>query len=309
MEMNLSNEGCIVLESPYLRVVVDPGNGGKIRSMRSLRTGREFFYQDSRRTFDAGRGYSYHDIGGMDECFPSVAQCRGRLGDGATYDYPDHGYLWSCAWEVEDVGALEASLSCVIPALHCSFRRRCVLESDRTLLLEYTVVSRNTQAIPFVYSAHPLLAADERTTVHFPSDAARAYVAGANTGAAVGSWMSLADPLPAEVGGPFQLQRRTVVKLFTERLTTGWAAVSYPDSGERLTFTFDPDKLPHLGYLSCQGNDNLGDGHFTNEFLLAFEPTTGIGDDLDTNLRTNTMQWLAPGDSWSFWLRISVEDL
>ncbi len=306
--MGISEDG-LVLESAKLRAVVEPGNGAKIRSLRSLRSGKEFFYQDSRRSFDGSKGYSYHDIGGMDECFPAVAACRGQLDTGETYDYPDHGCLWERAWVVADANSRGVTLSCTIPELCCTVRRRSYFETDETLRLEYEIVSHNTQMIPFVYSAHPLLAADEQTVIHFPADAASAYVAGANTGVAVGTWMSLSGPQPAAVIGPFRLEHRTVVKLFTEKLTTGWAAVAYPDSGERLTFTFDPEKLPHLGYLSCQGNDNLGDGHFTGEFLLAFEPTTGIGDELGTNIRTNTLKQLQPGATFSFWIRITVEDI
>jgi galactose mutarotase-like enzyme len=302
-------EHCVSLESAKLRALIEPGNGAKIRSLTSLRTGKEFFYQDSRRSFDGTKGYSYHDIGGMDECFPSVALCAGRTEAGAQYDYPDHGYLWQRAWDVLDVAPRRLALMCAIPELGCTFERTCVFETDETLRLDYRIANHGAQAVPFVYSAHPLLAADERTTVHFPPGAERAYVAGANTGLTTGSWITLPGPQPADVVGPFSLNRHTVVKLFTDKLTTGQAAVSYPDSGERLTFTFDPHKLPHLGYLSCQGNDNLGDGHFVGEYLLAFEPTTGIGDDLETNIRRNTLAILEPGASFSFWIRITIEDI
>lgn len=38
-------ETCIALESGKLRALIEPGNGAKIRSLVSLRTGKEFFYQ------------------------------------------------------------------------------------------------------------------------------------------------------------------------------------------------------------------------------------------------------------------------
>lgn len=293
---------CIVLESKTLRVLIDLDQGAKIRSLVSLRTGKEFFYQDSRRTFDSGKGYSYHDIGGMDECFPAVAACRGRTRSGQLYDYPDHGYLWQTPWEVVTAEP-HLTLSCFMPSLNCTFMRQCHFETDKTLLLNYRVTNLGIDGIPFVYSAHPLLAADEQTQIQFPHSARRAYVAGQTPD----PWIDLPGPRPELITGPFCLDRHSAVKLYTEALTAGDAVVTYPDSGERLRIDFDTEKLPHLGYLSCQGNDNLGDGHFTREFLLAFEPTTGIGDDLETTIQTGTLKVLAPGSTYTFWIRITVE--
>ena len=73
--------------------------------------------------------------------------------------------------------------------------------------------------------------------------------------------------------------------------------------------TTTADALPYLGLLVQQGYDSLGDGHFGGECLLAFEPTTGIGDDIPTCIRTNTQVVLPAGSDWSFWIRISVERL
>jgi hypothetical protein len=47
-----ASESLITLESPRLLVRIDAANGGKVRSLQSRRTGKEFFYQDSRRAFD-----------------------------------------------------------------------------------------------------------------------------------------------------------------------------------------------------------------------------------------------------------------
>ena len=60
--------------------------------------------------------------------------------------------------------------------------------------------------------------------------------------------------------------------------------------------------------MNRRGNyDSLGDGHFAGEFLLAVEPTTGIGDDIPTCVRTDTLNVLAPGGALSFWIRIARE--
>jgi hypothetical protein len=302
--------GSPTLVSRHLRLKVDPAAGGKLRSLVSLRTGHEFLYQDTRAAFDGSKGYSFHDISGWDECFPTVAACRGCTSAGDAYDCADHGLLWQDAWEVRETGgALE--MACDVATLGCSFARRCAFEADDTLRLDYRIVNRGDRPIPFVYSAHPLLAADATTRVVFAAGMTRAfnYLAADNFGLANGAWFDLPGPNPADLTGPYRPERRTFIKLFSDRLTEGRCAVEYPDRGERLVMTFDVQALPHVGFLAQQGYDGLGDGHFANEVLLAFEPTTGIGDDIPTSVLTGTSRVLPPGAEFAFWIRVTIEPM
>jgi len=302
-------ENLVTLSSRRLRLTVDPAAGGKLRSLVSLRSGQEFLYQDRRQAFDGRKGYSSHDIGGWDECFPTVAACRGRTPEGMDYDYADHGVLWQGAWQVRECGgALDMTAA---PSLGASFSRRCAFESDDTLRLDYRIVNRGDRPTPFVYSAHPLLAANEQTRVVFPAGLTRAfnYVAADNFGLANGAWFDLPGPNPSGLAGPFRPKHRTFIKLFSDRLTEGRCAVEYPDRDERLVMTFDVEALPYVGFLAQQGYDGLGDGHFANEILLAFEPTTGIGDDITTSVLTGTSRILPPGAEFAFWIRVTIEPL
>jgi len=302
--------GMLVLESRLLTLVAEPGHGGKLCSLVSRRTGCELFYRDRRTVFDASRGYSHHDIGGFDECFPTVAACRGRTDDGDDYDHPDHGLLWQRPWEARVTGgALE--MSCALPSLGCEFHRRCSFASDAELLLEYRILNTGSRRVPFVYSAHPLLAADERTRVSLPAGMRRTFVwrAADTFGAADEAWFDLPGARPADITGPFRLERRTFVKMFSDRLSEGRASVAHPATGDRLILTFDTRALPHLGFLASQGHDSLGDGHFAGEFLLALEPTTGVGDDIPTGRGRGVPQVLLPGEERRFWIRLAVESM
>lgn len=298
----------VALSTPALRLEADPTCGGKLRSLVSLRSGREYFYQDTRPAFDGTKGYSYHDISGFDECFPTVAACRGRTPAGEMYDYADHGSLWQQAWEVREEGST-LEMTGEASDVNCTFSRRCSFPAEDTLRLDYRIRSFGRAPVPFVYSAHPLLAANEHTRVVLPPEMTRAfcYVAAPNSGLSDGAWFDLPCALQQDLVGPFSLCRRTFVKLFSDHLQEGRAVVEYPDTGERLVYTFDTTALPHLGLLAAQGHDSLGDGHFAGEFLLALEPTTGIGDDLPTCQKTGTLQLLDPGGELAFWICITVE--
>ena len=300
----------VALSTPALRLEADPACGGKLRSLVSLRSGREYFYQDTRPAFDKTNGYSYHDISGYDECFPTVAGCCGRTPAGDAYDYADHGSLWQASWEVrEDGGTLD--MTGEASDVGCTMFRCCSFPAEDTLRLDYRVRNLGRTPVPFVYSAHPLLAANEHTRVVLPREMMRAfcYLATPNFGLSDGEWFDLPCVVQQDLVGPFSLGRRTFAKLFCDRLHQGRAAIEYPDSGERLVFTFDTATLPHLGLLAAQSYDSLGDGHFAGEFLLALEPTTGIGDDLSTCLQTGTLQTLAPCAEFAFWICISLEPL
>ena len=54
----------------------------------------EFLYTDPRKKLDPKMGCSYHNIGGIDECFPTVAPCVCPVGVYGGTEFKDHGYLW-----------------------------------------------------------------------------------------------------------------------------------------------------------------------------------------------------------------------
>lgn len=296
------------LESKRLCLTADALCGGKLRSLISKQSGKEFFYQDRRTEFDPARGYSYHDIGGWDECFPNVAACRGTVPGGGFYDYPDHGSVWHHSWDARERDGV-LIMSCELDELKCSFTRCCSFENENTLLLEYRIANNGESDIPYVYSAHPLLVVDGGTRVILPEAMTRAYcyVSADNSGFTDGQWFELSSMDQRDLIGPFRASRHSFVKLYSDRLEQSKAVVEYHESGERLEFTVDTAAVPYLGFLTQQGYDSLGDGYFAGECLLAWEPTTGIGDDLGACMRTNTLRVLSAGSCLSFWIRLRVE--
>ena len=306
--MSSASPDLITLETEDLRLLVDPACGGKLRSLVSKRSGQEFFYQDARTDFDPARGYSYHDLGGGDECFPTVGPCRGQTPDGIPYDYADHGFLWQGPWQVLPGGA-GLNMTCALPAVNCTFTRRCSFDAENQLRLDYHIVNYGAEPVPYVYSFHPLLEASDHTRVVLPPGLTRAfnYMSSEHLGLPLRKWFDAAAVDPALLTGPLSLRRKSYIKLFSGALERGWAAVEHPDSGERLVFTFDTRVLKYTGCLVSQGHDSLQDGHFAQKYLLAFEPTTGIGDEVETCLQTGTLNTLAPGAALNFWICLSVE--
>ena len=70
----------VLVDTGALSLALMPELGGKISSLRDLRTGREWLWRHPRMAYQrVSHGSSYitkADTGGWDECFPSVAPCE-----------------------------------------------------------------------------------------------------------------------------------------------------------------------------------------------------------------------------------------
>jgi len=193
-------------------------------------------------------------MSGIDECFPTVAACSGLTADGDSYDYADHGLLWQGPWEAaERNGGLD--ISCAPARLGYTFQRRCSFESESVLLLDYRVRNSGTARVPFVYCLHMLLAADARTRAILPRGMRRAYnYASEDTfGVPNRQWFDLPIQNQTDITGPWSLERRTFVKLFSDRLEGRSACVEHPESRDRLFVSCDPQALPYMGLSRLPG--------------------------------------------------------
>ena len=295
----------LFLESDVLKIVIDPAKGGKICSFASRQTQKEFLYQDQRKEF-SGDGYSDHDISGFDECFPTVWPCEYPDGKRGGMALADHGYLWQEPWEVQ-IENDRVLMRKDIPELQCSFERMCFLDTPQSLKLEYLVKNNGEEPLKYIYSAHPLLAADEQTQLVLPDEIDKMFVFVSMNipGLTDKTWIDW----PTENAGldtPYSPQKCSAVKLYSDQLTQGRAAVYHKDVREGLEFEFDTENLPHLGVLIQQGYAPDEDEVSDRPMFLALEPTTGIGDDMPTCESTGTIKEIQPGQGVRFWIRLKL---
>lgn len=292
------------LETDAIRVILEPQMGGKIRSFYSKNTDCEYLYEDRRQGLD-GPGYSDHDISGMDECFPTVLPCEYPDAPWCGVPLGDHGLLWNRSWEVEARGEqLITRIS--LDEFPVQLTRTAELIEPESLLLQYTIQNNASEAIEYLYAAHLLLHADQDTTITYPGEMDKAYLAVVldNPVLKEGAWNEWPPPDTARLGEPLMPERNTFAKLFSPKLRHGVARVAHGDQAEQLQIEFDTESLPYLGVLLSLGYGPLGkDG---TSLLFGLEPSSGIGDDLAICRATKTAQKIGAGDSLKFWIRLSL---
>jgi hypothetical protein len=295
------------LEDSDLRVIIDSEQGGKVRSLTSLRTGREYLYQDPRTSF-SGPGYSDHNVSGLDECFPTVVPCKYPRGRWQGLDLGDHGLLWRHPWKFERSDN-EFAATIELVDLPIRFERVCRLIGHGRLGLEYAITNRAEEPIEFLYANHLLLFGDSSTRIEYPAAMDRVFVTVVQfvDGIQEQTWIPWPPPNELGITEPFDPHRGKLIKMFSPQLTTGQFAISHAEKRETLHIEFDAVHLPFLGILLAQGYNPVERDQ--QGIIIGLEATTGIGDDLNGCRASNTVKQLEPGETCLFQMQFSLRSI
>lgn len=304
----------LTLANRLLSLTYIPGLGGKISSLKDLRSGREWLWRNPAlpyRTLSYGTSYVVEaDTGGWDECFPTVAASPYPQWPHMGVQLPDHGELWPLAWETEVIEGSNALRGRVRgTALPYEFERTITLSPDAPVVrLDYRVRNLSDDDLAFIWSAHPLFAIEPRMEVLLPQ------------GTRVRCYSSVPDGLiakgarlewPPKVGHGGQVFDLSQVparhagfacKLWSEPLAEGWAALR--GDGE-LRFSFDPRLVPQVGmWLNAAGWSGAGGEPYYN---LALEPCIGAQDSLAEAVKVYGQHGLLPArGEREWWLEVQL---
>jgi len=325
----------VTLAAGGAHVEILPALGGKISALRLA--GREWLWTNDQLprvapTPDvaADDGASYvmtADTGGYDECLPTVGACTIDVPGAGRVALPDHGELWSQPGATEQLPSADGSAAAVTRwtgrRLAYAFTRTITVGADGAVRMEYALTSRGATAIPFLWSAHPLLPFTPDTRLDLPI-AARVRV-GSEEGIALGGegaehrWpvlrvgdaratrfgpRELDFTRPAAVahalGGAKGEAAGYACKLFLDlpRASAGRSVrLGVEQAGARLEVEVDPGEVPHLGlWLNHGGWAPSGDRR--PYYNLGFEPCIGVPDALDAALgRWQGAHALAPNET------------
>ena len=282
----------LTLQNALLQVQILPEFGGKIISLRSLRTGEEFILPSlkGRRHASSTAEFSEHDGGGFDECLPSVSSCESDDGEPAV---PDHGDLWRVRWHVD---SHEDSI-----VLHADARsrplrltRRAALEGS-SLVLDYDLQNLSDKPTNWLWSAHPLLRVDAGDYVVLPDEVDQVAVE-YTASDLFRSKSTIAWPharttsdVMTDLSRVGEKDGATAYKLFAQMNRTGWAALYRHRVRQGLVVRFDPMAMSYLGIWICLG---AWPERGKKQYTVALEPTTSNSDSLASAQQNGTARRL-----------------
>jgi hypothetical protein len=261
-------------QTAILRMV--PELGGRIISLTSIKTGREWCWHQPRPDWlwanDAGDPFDASPQAGIDECVPSVAACqvKGRR-------IPDHGEVWYQDWSLDPEALAARELRAVMPLTVSPFvfSRTIRVGEDGTFVFDYSLHNTGTEPEPYLWCIHPLLNLEPGDRLELPTEVRRLRLnGGLGAPMAQGDYWDYPEPMPG-----IHLDRCEVpgmpggcLKGFAGPLETGRAAVVNDHTGDRFQFSWDARSLPFLGLWINRGH--AGFHH------VALEPATGAPDSL-----------------------------
>ena len=293
------------LENEFLRAVVLPEHGGKTASLILREKDFELPFQNPRPGFRKARcgdDFSDYEACGFDEAFPTVDPCTVTVG-GEAVAYPDHGELWSAAFDAEPDGDALA-LRFTSPLLGYRYRKRLTLEGPK-LVCRYQIENPTLRDIPALWVCHCLVRAEPGLQIQLPPEVR--LVESAFTS----DWLGPAGnllPYPQARGprGPLDLRRMPpdgCLKFYARgRVEAGWCRYLYPGSKVQATLRYDTAALPYLGFWATAGG-------YRGDVNCALEPASGYYDNIPLAMERGACPVLHAGETWEFTLEIELAPL
>jgi hypothetical protein len=291
----------LTIENDLLKVQILPEFGGKIVSLRSVRTGEEFLLPPINEYAQVSplADFSASDGGGFDECLPSVAACQSIAGESPI---SDHGDLWRIPWHVDSEGRTVV-LHADATSRPLRLTRKATLE-DATLILEYDLANLSDSPTSWLWSAHPLFQVAAGDRLVLPDEIEEVAVEYSASGQFERN-ASIPWPIATSLSGAVidlsivpERDETTALKLFARMRSSGWCALYRKELGQGLLVRFNPNVLPYAGLWICAGAwPSVGTA---KQYTVAIEPTTSDSDSLISVAQRGTSRTLNARELFSW---------
>jgi hypothetical protein len=300
---------------------VIPALGGKISSLVSAATGREWLWTNPhlprRNAAYSDSHVALHDTGGIDECFPTVDACicPDQASPWNGIELPDHGELIHQHWrtitaELNQSGGAVLALEASGVRMPYRFRRTLRLGPEGALLgIDYELENLAPHPLPWTWCIHPVFNVEPGMRIELPEATPIRCAAGS------GDMPAAADETfvwPRTAKGydlsriPDPGQEQFTCKLFAGPMEQGSVALVCDKEALRLFFT--GSQVDHVAiWLNCAGWTGADTPNYFNAVI---EPAIGDSDSLTEAItERGSARWLAPGATVQWQLKLALADI
>lgn len=292
----------ITLQNEALEVCVIPALGGKISSLLDRKSAHECLFQNPKGIYRQPALYDHfsdYDASGFDDAFPNIDESWSEL-NGRVVHFPDHGEIWTMPMRAEmlNQAVLLQGQGRVLPY---RYEKKVSLEG-RSMRVTYGIENTGKGELPFLWTMHCLMQVDADTQLLLPGCPAQAenVLAGTDLGP-VGAILDVQ-------GGPVDLRTMpaygpTVMRKYylAGPVQEGCCGYVFPRHRLRLTISYDPKRLPYLGFWCTMGG-------FRGDVNAALEPSSAYYDSIEIARTRGTLPMVKPGESVTFDILFHLAD-
>ena len=285
----------VTLTTDRLAVTVSPTLGGRITEITDLAQGRQWLWRNHRVPMGpVDQGAHYDDVwqGGFEELFPNDAPTE--IED---LELPDHGELWSIAWDVVGQDVTNLTMSARGPATGVDVTKTLEIDGPE-LTVRYRLDHQGAGLLPHMFKLHPAIAVNEHCTLDLPGGSVEKVEAGFGNllpdGTTDERW-----PTGSNLDRCRPADSATNEFVYVSELGAGWCGVTDAAAGSWLRFDYPLDVFPFTWLFISYGGWN---GHN----VVVLEPCTNYPKDLHAARANGTAAQLTPGVPIEFSVGVTV---
>ena len=275
---------CITLENSNIRVAVIPESGGKMQSLYDITENYEHLYQSPGSKFIRpiyGAKFEECEFSGFDDMFPNVLSCTYPDFPWKGIEMPDHGEVWTQAFEYE-IKDKSVALSCRGIRFPYTFFKEISI-NERTVSIDYLITNHSDYSFKYIWAAHPLKNIDNNSEILLPSEVKEIMYTfgGLNEPSVFGDIADLNDESSNTLmsSGLNKCKKYYVLG----RAPLGECALYNNTTYRYMKFSYPKEKVPYLGVWINN------DGYYKQR-NVALEPCTAAPDAIDM---ADTYGWVS----------------
>ncbi|MBR9912739.1 MAG: DUF5107 domain-containing protein [Gammaproteobacteria bacterium] len=304
----------IVLENSHLRCEWLPGYGSKLASLiaKGGSGTRELLYQARTEKLTKppyGATFSDYDLSGFDECFPTITECAfpGELQRSTVV--PDHGELWTAAWEVLASSSTEITFRARSQAFGYQLTKSIALTDNRLTSHYQLTLLEGRKELPFIWTPHALFNPGANTQLLIPAHMNEIITVTDHSGelgqqGAIHSYprTTAANNKVVDISKIEDRLAQNCEKFYFTSTLKPEDQFGFMDDQHRVLMTVDTDKVLYLGIWKNQGG-------YMNDYNFALEPCTGIYDSLYDAYSNNRCATITEGETCNWYFVMQIEAL